>query len=235
MRNLPSAKEVKGVSPGLRRSKRQCGFCSHFSESSKHVTKTASTPEQRHLAALIDGEPGPGGFEAAIKAAEKDADLRRRFERGLLIGQAMRGEPLMPAASAITERVSAQLVNEPVSMRPRSRPNATRQLNRPAAALALAASVVAVAVLVGPGLISGPAVPGTGPQLTEGKPSQGAESGTPNLVSPPAGAVSQWAMEAPAGSTALDELLVDHRERASESGLTGFIPYAAVVGQHGLR
>jgi hypothetical protein len=39
----------------------------------------------------------------------------------------------------------------------------------------------------------------------------------------------------PAGTTALDALLVDHRERASASGLTGFIPYAAVVGQSGVR
>lgn len=199
------------------------------------MTNTASTPEQRHLAALIDGESGPGGFEAAIRAAEQDAELRRRFERGLLIGQAMRGEPLMPAASAIAERVSARLVSEPVSIRPRPRVKASPQLNRPAAALALAASVVAVAVLVGPGLISGPIDGEGGPALTD---ATARGSGGPDGLNAPAsatGVVSQWAMDEPAGSTALDELLVDHRERASASGLTGFIPYAAVVGQHGLR
>jgi hypothetical protein len=42
-------------------------------------------------------------------------------------------------------------------------------------------------------------------------------------------------MDEPAGTTALDALLVDHRERASASALTGFIPYAAVVGRSGLR
>jgi hypothetical protein len=52
---------------------------------------------------------------------------------------------------------------------------------------------------------------------------------------PPERVAERWAMEEPAGSTALDALLVDHRERASASGLTGFIPYAAVVGPDGLR
>jgi negative regulator of sigma E activity len=202
---------------------------------SKHVTNTASTPEQRHLAALIDGESGPGGFEASIRAAEKDAALRGRFERALLIGQAMRGEPLMPAASAIAERVSAQLVSEPVSIRPRPRAKASRELNRPAAALALAASVVAVAVLVGPGLISGPVDSVERPALADSTAAGLGSLDVGNGVESATGVVSQWAMDEPIGSTALDELLVDHRERASASGLTGFIPYAAVVGQHGLR
>lgn len=193
---------------------------------------TASTPEQRHLAALIDGETGPGGFDAAIRAAEQDPDLRGRFERALIIGRTMRGEPMVPLARSVAERVSDRLASEPVSMRPR-RNSTPRSINRPAAALALAASLIAVAVLVGPGLVSGPA-PSAGAQ-----PSFASTSDRPEALAmanvPAPGIVSQWAMEGPADSTSLDELLVDHRERASASGLTGFIPYAAVIGQNGLR
>lgn len=191
-----------------------------------------ATPEQRHLAALIDGEPGPGGFDIAIRAVEQDAELRKRFERGLLIGQVLRGEPTLTQARFINQRVARSLAAEPVAMRPRQPTRRGRSLNRPAAALALAASLVAVAVLVGPGLLLGPGE--TEPQLAATRDAafrpvdvevRGAE---PNLV-------ARWSMGDPAGTTALDALLVDHRERASASGLTGFIPYAAVVGQSGVR
>jgi negative regulator of sigma E activity len=190
---------------------------------------TTATPDPWHLAALLDGEPGPGGFEVAIEALEQDATLRTRFERGLLIGQVLRGEASMPAARTISARVSAALATEPVPMRPARRRRVPAPINRPAAALAIAASLVAVAVLLGPGLLSGPAMeaPGMAPDIAQQRTAEPADSD--------AQVVERWTMAAPAGSTALDALLVDHRERASASGLTGFIPYAAVVGQSGLR
>jgi sigma-E factor negative regulatory protein RseA len=194
---------------------------------------TTSTPDQRHLAALIDGEPGPGGFDVAIRALEDDDELRGRFERGLIIGQMLRGEPSMPAARAISDRVATALADEPVVMRPRRRSVPARSVNRPAAALALAASLVAVAILVGPGIVSGPTTGASVPGLAavgDGAPSLG-----DGAQAPDPGLVAQWSIEQAGDSSDLDALLVDHRERASASGLTGFIPYAAVVGHSGLR
>jgi len=192
---------------------------------------TTSTPDQRHLAALIDGEPGPGGFEVAIRAAEQDAELRARFERAVIIGQALRGEPTLPAARSISARVADSLAREPALLRPQRSTPAMRPINRPAAALALAASLVAVAILVGPNLVSGPPSGAGAPTLA----GSGAESGPDTAGAQDPTLVAQWSLGDPADSTALDALLVDHRERASASGLTGFIPYAAVVGRSGVR
>lgn len=195
---------------------------------------TTSTPDQRHLAALIDGEPGPTGFEAAIRAAEQDASLRGRFERSLLIGQILRAEPVLSEARAISGRVAKLLPSEPVALRPRQ-PSARQvhPINRPAAALALAASLVTVAVLVGPSLVSRPGSGEAERALAGAADSQQSVDGLAGPVEP--SLVAQWSLGDPASSTDLDALLVDHRERASASGLTGFIPYAAVVGRSGVR
>ncbi len=208
---------------------------------------TTATPEQRHLAALIDGEPDPGGFERAIEAIARDAALRARFERGLLIGRALRGETSSLAARTIGARVSAALASEPVRMRPdRSRPplrpaparwrpdwsSNQGASNRPAAALAIAASLVAVAILVVPGLIGGPS---GGPNRDAPSRAQPAPALTEINAIAQAWMVEPRTLDEPAESRVLSALLVDHRERASASGLTGFIPYAAVVGQSGLR
>lgn len=256
-------------------------------------TMTGSTTDQWHLAALLDGEPGPDGFEAAIAAVEGDERLRGRFERGLIIGQVLRGEAALPEARRLSVAVSAALAKEPVIFAPTRGSSAGRArsrppINRAAAGLAIAASLVAVAVLVGPGLVPGLdddahlGASTASPRLTSastetagettqptadrmtGSPriavSAGPEVGTgpdrdlgidqgpdrvreptmavatrEDLVLPDAQVVERWSMDAPAGSTALDTLLVDHRERASASALTGFIPYAAVVGRSGLR
>lgn len=210
----------------------------HERLTSEGDSMTTATPDQRHLAALLDGEPGRGEIEVAIAAFEQEASLRDRFERGLLIGQVLRGEAVLPAARTIGARVSAALASEPsVPRRPPrpprvlpflDRPAINRAaIDRPAAALAIAASLVAVAILVGPGLLQGPDMVPSTPALTSESAAMGAQ--------PEAGMVERWAIEEPVGSTALDALLVDHRERVSASGLTGFIPYAAVVGQNGLR
>ncbi len=195
---------------------------------------TTPTPDQRHLAALIDGEPGPGGFAVAIDAVERDAALRARFERGLLIGQVMRGEPSLPSARALNARVTAALATEPVAMRSSKRRTgrSAAPINRSAAGLAIAASLVAVAVLVGPGLMTGGGL-GPSPEVPRLAQPEASELGI--SAGPAQPAVERWAMDEPAGSTALDTLLIDHRERTSASGLTGFIPYAAVVGPSGLR
>ncbi|WP_201223342.1 RseA family anti-sigma factor [Halochromatium roseum] len=196
---------------------------------------TTPTSDQRYLAAMIDGEPGPGGgFEAAIDAVERDAALRARFERGILIGQLLRAEPAMPAARAVSARVAAALASEPVVMRPSKRQASRRSssINRSAVGLAIAASLVAVAIMIGPGLMTGS---GFGPSLESSPIAQSDPAAVQEYAALTEPMVERWALDEPVSSTALDALLVDHRERASASGLTGFIPYAAVVGPSGVR
>jgi hypothetical protein len=73
------------------------------------------------------------------------------------------------------------------------------------------------------------------PASERGSAVAGAVEAGGELIVPDPRIVERWTMDEPAGTTALDALLVDHRERASASALTGFIPYAAVVGRSGLR
>lgn len=227
---------------------------------------TRLPPHQPHLAALIDGELDHGGLDAAVQAISGDAELRGRFERGLMIGQVLRGEHVSGEARLVVNRVADGLAAEPIPLRARRPAPPSRSFNRPAVALALAASVAAVAVLVGPSWLESQTGAPESPALASEAPASesvakvSAQSGPVRLdatgASPsgstavegalalaagaaPSGAdpniVARWEMDGPADSTALDALLVDHRERASASGLTGFIPYAAVVGQHASR
>jgi negative regulator of sigma E activity len=211
--------------------------------------------DQRHLAALIDGEPGPGGFDLAIDAVERDPELRARFERGLMIGQALRGERSRPMARVLSSRVSTALADEPVPLRPRARHRSRlSRLRWPvmgqsaAAGFALAASLAAVAVMVAPVFMSdaGPEADASAARVAASVTSRQADFARSKMVradppssetslGPTAELVDRWAMDETLITTGFDELLVDHRERASASALTGFIPYAAVVGPNGLR
>jgi hypothetical protein len=153
----------------------------------------------------------------------------------------LRSEPSIPAARAVSAGVAASLASEPVVMRPvrRQMPRRSSPINRSAAGLAIAASLVALAVMVGPGLMTGsgfgPNRSGFEPDVASSPVAQTDRAVAQGRAATTEPMVERWAMDEPESSTALDALLVDHRERASASGLTGFIPYAAVVGPSGVR
>ena len=61
-------------------------------------------PRQR-LSALQDGELAPAQVPALLDALAADTELRERWERYTLIGQAIRGEAIDPNARALADRV----------------------------------------------------------------------------------------------------------------------------------
>lgn len=188
-----------------------------------------SMPDQDYLAALVDGEPDAADYALAIDAAVRDRGLRQRWERYLLIGQALRGEPLWRETYGLNERVAARLDAELTPIGPTRRGRHRPAVMQPAIALAAAAGLAGLAIALVPFLMdrgSDTAAPVAG----AGDPPVGdAPARVAGGVSP---VVERWGPGEPSTTTPLDLLLIDHRERASGTGLTGLIPYAAVVG-HG--
>jgi sigma-E factor negative regulatory protein RseA len=104
---------------------------------------------KEQLSALLDGELPDGETELLLKRLERDAELRRAMSRYSLIGAALRTEGTVPAARQVAARVSAAVAREPALVA-RRRVDFER-LSRPLAGFAVAASVAALAVMLGAG------------------------------------------------------------------------------------
>ncbi len=192
--------------------------------------------QRQRLSAMVDDAAGPGQAAAMLSAVEHSPDLRGCWQRYHLIGQLLRGEPLARDYCAIADRVRAAVANErrpePVSLLGRLRRRLASMQQRPglllpayggAAAVVLALGVVVLGLLpsddrAGPGRAQLAAVD----DASAGDPGLAAAS---SMMPPP-----RWQAASPALSSKLDRMLVGHRESASASGIKGFIPYAAVVG-----
>jgi len=202
---------------------------------------------QQRLSALVDGESSASELRATLAETLLDPELTACWERYFLIGRSLRGEPLRTSARQTVAGVAERIALEPVPDVPvvpasadaglvRSTPGAASRRRRPAATaagpivgVALAAGLAVVAVAIGPNLIHSGGL--TEPAMVEATP-----------VTPPAilggdglNVIDRWAVGEPNVASKLNELLVSHRERAAASGISGLIPYAAVVGYAGTR
>ena len=176
------------------------------------------------ISALLDGELPPQALDRTLSALAADDRLRREFGRYQLIGDAMRGEVTSARTLEIADAVRARLAQEPTVMAPRRA--ARPAWRRPAAGVALAASVAAVAIALGPRLFT----PDTG--------------GSPSLVERPAGPLPTFVARTDArlvprlrasDESRLSRYLVDHNEYANRAPVSGFMPYATFVGYDGGR
>ena len=115
------------------------------------------------ISALMDGELDERDAEREVARLRTDAGLRERWDEFHLIGDALRGEPLL--TSRFGERFAQRLSEEPTVLAPRRMPPKTRRAATyalsAAASLSAAALVAWVAVApttpVGPELASAPA------------------------------------------------------------------------------
>ncbi|TVQ92629.1 MAG: hypothetical protein EA400_03395 [Chromatiaceae bacterium] len=201
------------------------------------------TDEQRQrLSLLMDGECGPLETRRAIDEASNDAHLRACWERYQLIGQVLRGESVILPARGIAAGVAAAVAREPTPLRPpRRRQPPAAGASAPIIGVALAAGLVLLAVVVGPrldGPLARPNLPGN--VLTEtavaatwqtfgGLVQSGVQGGRAVPVT------DHWQVGEPAVASRLNELLVNHRERAAVTSFTGPIPFVTVVGHAGAR
>lgn len=205
------------------------------------------TDEQRQrLSLLIDGECAPLQGQQTLDDACNDPDLRACWERYQLIGQVLRGEPVSASARRIAVGVasalSEQQVNQPIVLRPRRRRPATAVAGAPLVSVALAAGLALLAVVVGPRLeapFAGPSRAGDGlAEMTVAAPWKTYGGLLPTGLGglPPGQAVTDaWAVGEPQLASRLNELLVNHRERAAATSFTGPLPFVTVVGHAGAR
>lgn len=100
------------------------------------------------ISALMDGELDAHEAELEMARLKTDADLRSRWDEFHLVGDALRGEPLL--SSAFGDGISRRLAEEPTVLAPRrGRPGARRVATyamSAAASLSAAALVAWVAV-----------------------------------------------------------------------------------------
>jgi sigma-E factor negative regulatory protein RseA len=181
-----------------------------------------SEQQRQHLSALVDEEVDPALAHATVTALASNKELREAWEHYYLIGAGIRLEPLRGEYREIAALVRARIADEPALVTPTIQRHKRVSRLGPFAGAALAASAAFFAVF---------AVP----QLFE------SHDGTPispvakTLQSPPepfrlSGPTQRWHVDEPALESKLDRLLVTHREQSPVSGLTGFLPYATVVG-----
>lgn len=174
-------------------------------------------PRQR-LSALQDDELTPAQVPPLLDALASDPELRARWERYALIGQAIRGEAIDPSARDLADRVRAALAGEPTVLCPHRLERTRRQGARRYAGLALAASVALVAILTAPTLLREPLDPGAvGPVAVR-------------LVERQSIPLQRWHLEHPELASKLDRYLVTHQATAPATGAKGLLPYAMLVG-----
>ena len=189
------------------------------------------------LSATIDGEVVVDELSTTLSSLSNDEALRQRWSRYHLIGDAIRGEAMIPEVASIADRVREQLEDEPVLFSPAAsranKPTWRSQWMQYAAGAAIAASVTMMAVLVAPNFIApeqgGPAAiaeraPITSPSILNrpiepyyAEQSYAAKSGT------------HWNLGKPGVEAKLNGFLVNHKEYASMSSMQGMLPYATVV------
>lgn len=172
------------------------------------------------LSALVDNELDDVNERRVMAALEKDADLRRTWERYHLVHAVLHQELHVFVPPEMAERVAAQIGMEPANVVSVRR----RKITRYAGTFAIAASVAAIAVASVQWLSQPAPVPVA--------PLAAIQPAPDNFIR--AGA-TRWDMKQqkesePEAESTLNAFLVEHNEFASSSGIGGMMPYVRVVG-----
>ncbi|WP_456445621.1 sigma-E factor negative regulatory protein [Thiolapillus sp.] len=107
------------------------------------------------LSALIDNELEELEMLKASHEISRNPDLRDMLVRYQLISDSLRGESVQLSSMKLVNSVSARLESEPTVLAPKKASARLPRWVQPVAGTALAASVAAVGILLGPQLING--------------------------------------------------------------------------------
>ncbi|MGQ9659819.1 MAG: sigma-E factor negative regulatory protein [Thermochromatium sp.] len=176
---------------------------------------------RQQLSSLQDDEPTP--VPTLLEALASDPELRACWERYTLIGQVIRGEAIDPGMRVLADQVRSALASEPTILCPtRLRRTHRRWIGRQVG-LALAASLVLIAILTVPTLLEVPLTPrAVGPVAVQ-------LDGRPSIR------LQRWQLEHPELASKLDRYLVTHQATVSVTGAKGLLPYAMLVGYEAAR
>jgi sigma-E factor negative regulatory protein RseA len=175
------------------------------------------------LSALLDGECSSAEMHRAIDQLLADEALRQCWERYHLIGHVIGRQPVAGAVRTVAPHVREMLAAEAVlPMTPRrKRPRLVRFAPMTAA---IAAGFALVAVFVVPFDPRGEFAPSAG--IADARRANEAliAGATPD---------DRSRKNDPLLRARLEQLVVNHHERAAGPGLSGFVSYATVVGRPG--
>lgn len=171
------------------------------------------------LSALYDDELSAAERTVAFDAMLGREEMRQRWARYQLVGDAIRGQLPARVEMSLPDRVSHSLRDEPAVL-VRQRAPASR-LTRPIVGLALAASVVAAAILVLPELPFANRSESLEPQLFAGLGEDPDQQRSDGL---------RWTTIEPEVAGRLNQILVHHTEFAPSNTMIGMFPYATLVG-----
>ncbi len=176
------------------------------------------------LSALLDDEPLGPGADASLRRLIDDRELRDTVKRYRLIGTSLKGEQLGLLSMNLADSVSKALDSEPTVLAPRPRANKSRWM-QPLIGSALAASVAAIGIAIGPQLFNSPVqVPDKIAPLAE----------VPTFAAMPVSAKeTHWKTLEPEVESGLNDFLEDHSEQASWNGTSSIMPYTNYVSYDG--
>ena len=191
-----------------------------------------------HLSAFVDGELEGSKRDRVVDALYDNPELRRRWTRFHLIGDAVRGAGPVPGADAIADNVRAALAEEQVvQFKPRPR----RPRLYPLYGMAMAAAIAGIAILGILRLDDGGARSTQIADVSRSEPAAADSVSTapvrtgPRIASvaaQPAGTEAarlQWSDVAPDAEARLNVYLVNHNEYAG-IGMHSVLPYVRIVG-----
>jgi sigma-E factor negative regulatory protein RseA len=191
-------------------------------ESLHHPRQQAMSDDQRQrISELQDGELESNAAARLLDALVSDPRLQGDWERYHLIGQVLRGEPVMVERRAIVAEVRQQLSAEPTILAPARLQGVRRGRLRPSTGMALAAAAAIFAVFVLPGLLNRSSL------LAPVPPAAPTFAGQPSAGMP---VTKRWDLDRPELVSKLDLYLVNHQENAPAVGAKGMLPYATLVG-----
>ena len=187
--------------------------------------------ELDELSAVIDNEAGYQVMVQVSRRISQDEQLRKTLVRYQMIGDCLRGEEIDPRSADLVMAVSRRLEQEPTVLAPATTSRRSRWL-QPVAGAAIAASVAAAGVMLGPRFINPQG--GAGEDRNEFRV---VAQPTPTAI--PARALvahdqMHWkTVEAP-HEQRLDRYLEQHSRYATQNGLQRMIPYTTLVSYGGI-
>ncbi len=182
------------------------------------------------LSAVIDNEASELEMLQTSRRISKDPELRATLARYQLISDSLRGEEIRISSMELVSRVSARLESEPTVLAPTRTSRRLPRWVQPVAGTALAASVAAVGILLGPQFING-----------SGQPQTPVDMGR-RIVAQPVGEVkpqpvvaarqeNHWkTIDDKTTRSRLDRYLEQHSQyAAAPGGVQGVMPYTSFV------
>jgi sigma-E factor negative regulatory protein RseA len=171
---------------------------------------------REQLSSLLDDELDAAGTDAALRELSGDQELRATWGRYHLIGDALRGEPVMVDAMGVADRVRERLAQEPVPLRPH---HGTPRWLVQVGGWAMAASLALVAIVSGPALFRGDL--DTSLTIAEQPPPMSA------LYVDRTG--YRWGVRRPEVELKLDRFLANHQDYSPVAGMKSMVPYATLA------